>query len=413
MKCKPLKIKNKYNLLNKIGSGSFGEIFVCQDKSGRLYAAKIEDNRTKCPQLKYEAKLYNVFAGSVNTGKIYWFGSQATDDIMVMDLFGKSIESLFNTRQKLSLKTVLMLADQMISSVEYLHKKSFIHRDIKPENFVMGLGSKGNQLYIIDFGLSKKYRDSKLKHIPLIEGKNLTGTARYASVNALKGFEQSRRDDMESLGYVLVYLLKGSLPWIGLSGSRNKSKFQMICDYKEIIPLSRVCEGLPPEFAEYLRLVRQLEFTDEPEYSRYRKMFRDLFISNGYQYDYKYDWTISNTFQKETIISSAQAPLRSSPKTFFAQTRVNTISRNCCSTQSNRNSMKVQYQTSDMDSSSGGNELMNFFKKEDEMSCSSETHSLDDQIREEKEVKLTFPRSNPAIPRPPVLPRSIPKSVKA
>jgi serine/threonine protein kinase len=115
------------------------------------------------------------------------------------------------------MKTVLMIADQLIQRIEYMHSKSYIHRDIKPENFLLGLGKKSNIIYIIDFGLSKKYRDTKtLQHIPYRENKNLTGTARYASINAHLGIEQSRRDDLEAVGYVLIYLAKGFLPWQGI-----------------------------------------------------------------------------------------------------------------------------------------------------------------------------------------------------
>uniref|UniRef100_H0VV76 non-specific serine/threonine protein kinase n=1 Tax=Cavia porcellus TaxID=10141 RepID=H0VV76_CAVPO len=130
-----------------------------------------------------------------------------------MDLLGPSLEDLFNfCSRRFTMETVFTLADQMISRIEYVHTKNFIHRDIKPDNFLMGIGRHCNKLFLIDFGLAKKYRDNRTRqHIPYREDKNLTGTARYASINARLGIEQSRRDDMESLGYVLMYFNRTSL----------------------------------------------------------------------------------------------------------------------------------------------------------------------------------------------------------
>lgn len=135
---------------------------------------------------------------------------------MVTELLGPSIDDLHKyCKSKFTLKTGLLLGKQMISRLEYFQNKQFIHRDVKPENFCMGYGSKSNIVYLIDYGLSKRYSDPKTgQHIPLKDGKSLTGTARYASINTHLGFEQSRRDDLEALTYVLIFLIKGTLPWI-------------------------------------------------------------------------------------------------------------------------------------------------------------------------------------------------------
>jgi casein kinase 1 len=202
---------------------------------------------------------------------------------LVLDLLGPSLEDLFNfCSRKFSLKTVLMLADQLINRVEYVHSKSFLHRDIKPDNFLMGLGRRANQVYIIDFGLAKKYRDPTThQHIPYRENKNLTGTARYASINTHLGIEQSRRDDLESLGYVLMYFLRGSLPWQGLKAGTKKQKYEKISEKKMSTPIEVLCKAYPSEFASYFHYCRSLRFDDKPDYAYSKRIFRDLFIREG------------------------------------------------------------------------------------------------------------------------------------
>ncbi|XP_059665728.1 casein kinase 1-like protein 10 [Cornus florida] len=288
-------IGGKFKLGRKIGSGSFGELYLgVNTQNGEEVAVKLESVKSKHPQLHYESKLYMLLQGGTGIPHLKWFGVEGEYNVMVIDLLGPSLEDLFNyCNRKLSLKSVLMLADQLINRVEYMHSRGFLHRDIKPDNFLMGLGRKANQVYVIDYGLAKKYRDLQThKHIPYRENKNLTGTARYASVNTHLGVEQSRRDDLESLGYVLMYFLRGSLPWQGLKAGTKKQKYDKISEKKMLTPIEGLCKSYPPEFTSYFHYCRSLRFEDKPDYAYLKRLFRDLFIREGYQFDYVFDWTI-------------------------------------------------------------------------------------------------------------------------
>merc|ERR1712003_112628 len=279
------------------GSGSFGDIYISTNvQTGEEIAIKLESIKSKHPQLLYESKLYKILAGGVGIPSIHWYGVEGDYNVMVIDLLGPSLEDLFSfCNRKFTLKTVLMLADRMINRVEYVHAKNFIHRDIKPDNFLIGLGKKANQVHIIDFGLAKKYRDPKTQqHIPYRENKNLTGTARYASVNTHLGIEQSRRDDLEAVGYVLMYFNRGSLPWQGLKANGKKEKYEKIMEKKMSTPVEVLCKHFPSEFVTYLNYCRSLRFEDRPDYAYLRRLLKDLFFREGYQYDFVFDWTILN-----------------------------------------------------------------------------------------------------------------------
>mmetsp|Transcript_5543 Transcript_5543/g.13027 ORF Transcript_5543/g.13027 Transcript_5543/m.13027 type:complete len:432 (-) Transcript_5543:100-1395(-) len=298
------KVGGIYCLGRKLGSGSFGDIyFAVNTQTGEELAVKLENTRTKHPMLMYEAKLIKHLQGVPGMASVHYCDTEGDYNIMVMDLLGPSLEDLFNIcHRKFTLKTVLMIADQMLYRIEYVHSKNFIHRDIKPDNFLIGHGKKSNIVYLIDFGLAKKYRDPKSQqHIQYRENKSLTGTARYASVNAHLGIEQSRRDDLEAIGYVLMYFNRGQLPWQGFQANTKEEKYHKIMESKRSTTVETLCKGFPAVFASYLNYCRALRFEDRPDYAYLRRLFKDLFMREGFVNDGMFDWS-------QPIGSSTEAP---------------------------------------------------------------------------------------------------------
>ena len=295
----------------KIGSGSFGEIYAGKNvHTGEEVAIKLEPLKSKHPQLLYESKIYRVLQGGYGIPGVKWFGSEGDYNVLVIDLLGPSLEDLFNyCGKRFSLKTVLMLADQMISRLEFMHSRSYIHRDVKPDNFLIGTQGKKHICHVIDFGLAKKYQDPRNgRHIAYIEGKNLTGTARYASINTHLGIEQSRRDDMESLGFVLMYFLRGSLPWQGLKASSKKQKYQRILERKQATHPDQLCRGYPSEFRDYFAHCSSLGFEDRPDYRYLKRIFKDLFQRQSLEDDGVYDWDVLKRHQEQQGAPGASNP---------------------------------------------------------------------------------------------------------
>lgn len=290
-------VGNNYRVGKKIGEGSFGVVFEgTKITNSSPVAIKFEPRKSDAPQLRDEFRSYRTLNGTPGVPQVHYFGQEGLHNILVIDLLGLNLEDLFDMcGRKFTIKTVCMAAKQMVTRVQAIHEKSLIYRDIKPDNFLIGVaGSKtANTIHIIDFGMAKHYRDPKTKvHIPYRERKSLSGTARYMSINTHLGREQSRRDDLESLGHVFMYFLRGGLPWQGLRAATNKQKYEKIGEKKQTTPISELCEGFPEEFTIYMNYVRKLGFEETPDYDFLRELFTKVLKTLGEPEDGVFDWML-------------------------------------------------------------------------------------------------------------------------
>ena len=277
----PLIFK-KYRPLKHLSKGAFSNIYLGINKiTKEKVAIKIEERNKIDKYLETECFFLFSLKGH-GIPKVISFGHNKDYDILVMPLLGKSLHEIqLSKNYNFEFKDICLLAIQIIERIQWVHSQKIIHRDIKPDNFLIGLNDP-NIIYLIDFGLSKKYRSSTTgNHIKYTKIRNFTGSLRYASYNALKLREQSRRDDLESIGYMLIYLIKGRLPWDNIRVENKRSSYFKLSLYKKNIEPEILCSNLPKEFSDYIRYVKNLNFEDDPDYNYLKSLFQIMLKKQG------------------------------------------------------------------------------------------------------------------------------------
>ena len=268
----------------KIGKGAFGEIYkgeeISTHKGIAIKCELVQEN--KASLLKSEIEILTYLKGTKGIPNLYLSLFSKRYNFMLLELLGPNLEELFHfCNKKFSFPTVLSIGLQMIDRIESIHSLHIIHRDIKPENFLIGKKEKISTIYLCDFGLAKRFRDKKTgNHIPYKDKKKFTGTPTFASVYTHLGCEQSRRDDLESLAYILIYLGTGTLPWKRIKTKGKDEKYSKILSKKMNTSSEELLKGLPNELFCFLQNVRDLQFEQKPDYEYLRNLLRKMNTTN-------------------------------------------------------------------------------------------------------------------------------------
>jgi len=288
----------RFKIERHIGSGSFGDVYIGIDsRTGERVALKVEASLSKSPRLFHEAKIYKSLTGRPGFAQLRHCGMEARRNVLVVDLLGATLEELFHLcGRRFSFKTVCMLADQAIERLEAFHAEGWVHRDIKPENLLIGNGEDSGLVHLIDFGMAKRFRDAAAaggQHVDFKQCQTVKGTVRYASLNACRAGLQSRRDDLEALGFVLVYFMRGSLPWQSLPKAfTRRVQMDKLVEMKTSTSFHELCDGLEGQevLVKYLTYCRRLDFKECPDYSYLRGLFVDALAREGHCNDLEFDW---------------------------------------------------------------------------------------------------------------------------
>ncbi|KAG1870465.1 kinase-like domain-containing protein [Suillus tomentosus] len=254
----PTRVDGRFRLEDILGSGSYAVVYRAQNfLNDDLVAIKLEPLTSHPSSVEREYHILKRLEDGVGIPRAIWFGRESTYHVLALELLGPSLHDLFKAHdRKFNLHTVVNLGEQLLSRLEHIHSYNYIHGDIKPQNVLLGLGDLSQTLFVVDFG------------------RHLTGTPAFASINNHLGLEPGRRDDLESLLYMLIYFIRGTLPW--LTSSHEKLSSSDILERKVDTTIAVLCDGVPSEFANLLVYSRSLSFSEDPDYDYLRSLLHGL-----------------------------------------------------------------------------------------------------------------------------------------
>ena len=359
----------KYKIIKKIGKGSFGSVYLGKNIQKNEYIAiKLESKNQTDTILERETYILYSLKG-FGIPEVISYGQNIKYNILIQELLGKSIDTIFSEKkQKFPMKDCCMIGIQILDRLEYIHSKCVIHRDIKADNFLIGLKNKAI-IYIIDFGLAKQYKSRKTgKHVKYAVNKKWSGTSRFASANTLRGVEPSRRDDLESFCYLLLFLMKGSLPWDNINEESEVNEILIIYKMKQYMTPEMLFRDLPPQMVNFYKYCKNLEFEQEPNYDFLRSLLINILNNIGEKNDLYFSWILPLCLNKSKsgfIFNNVKEKENNNKKEIVKITNYNNREQSRYLNKKNerKNIINLEYSTGKIDKKEVFNNEINEIKK--------------------------------------------------